>query len=153
MAHSRSKSKGRSDNKGFVKLYHDILRSDEWCALSPYSTKLFIDLLNQFNGRNNGDLTTAWKIMLERNWKSKDTLFKSIHELEDGGWILRTRQGGLHKCNLFAVTCFPIDECKGKHDISPTNVAPNTWKKTSSPVRQPDLPSTPTVLKSINHES
>lgn len=76
---------------------------------------------------NNGDISIAWKIMGSRGWHSKETLRQAEIELLDSGFISKTRQGGRNKCNLYAVTWWAIDECKGKLDVKPTAVPPDNW--------------------------
>lgn len=129
MAQSISKTNNRRSSPKFFKLEKYILESDEYTELTPKAVKLLIDLCSQFNGKNNGDLTTAWKIMRKKGWKSKDTLYSAIAELEKNDWIIRTRQGGLHKPNLFAISWLAIDDCNGKLDIKPTQKASHKWKK------------------------
>tara|TARA_Y100001960_G_C14342942_1_gene665766 strand:- start:358 stop:660 length:303 start_codon:yes stop_codon:yes gene_type:complete len=91
-----------------------------------------MDLLAQFRGNNNGDLCATLKTMGERGWNSSDQLHKAENELIEKDVIIVARQGGLNKANLYAVTWFPIDECKGKLDVAPTRTAPVNWKNRSS---------------------
>lgn len=145
MAIKRERTKGRKSNKPFFSLPRDVIESREFSGLSGNCVKLLVDLGAQFRGLNNGDLTTAWRIMHEKGWKSKDTLYRAIHELEKAEFIIRTKQGGLHAPNLFALSWLPIDECGGKLDIRPTKVASNSWRKLDSPVRNAYQASTNSV--------
>ena len=130
MARSYAKAKGRSEGGRFVQLPHRCLEHENFTRLTPKAIKLFIDLLLQYNGRNNGDLTTAFTIMKKRGWKSKETLRLAIDELLHFGWIILTRIGGLNRNpNLYALTIHAIDECKGKLDVKPTVTAPGNWKQ------------------------
>ena len=88
-----------------------------------------IDLAAQYNGRNNGDFTIAWKLMRRRGWASKDTLYRALGELQDTGFVIVTRKGGRNQCSLYALTFFAVDECKGKLDIRPTHAPPGNWRK------------------------
>ncbi|MHB8391857.1 MAG: hypothetical protein ACYDBH_20150 [Acidobacteriaceae bacterium] len=108
---------------------HAILTSDEWAALTAFEVKLLMDLYGQFNGSNNGDLSAAMTLMMPRGWKSKDTLHRALCGLLDKGFLQKTRQGGKHRCSLYAVTWREIHECDGKLDVRPTQTAPATWKK------------------------
>lgn len=94
---------------GFVPMPHIVVRSEQWTRLSAHGCKLLMDLLAQYNGRNNGDLCATWSLMVKRGWRSRDTLRKAQAELETWGWVARTRQGGLHAPNLFGVTFFGLD--------------------------------------------
>jgi hypothetical protein len=114
---------------GFVKVPHVVLRSLGFSQLSAHATKLLMDLLSQFIGNNNGDLGAAYSVMKKRGWRSKGTLNRAIKELLEAGFIEVSRQGGKHKCSLYAVTFYKVDYCKGKLDISPTERPVSTWKK------------------------
>jgi len=132
---SYQKSKGRQTTGQFFMLPRIITASAEYASLSAKAVKLLVDIGAQYNGRNNGDLCCAWKIMIERGWKSKDTLYKAQSELERSGFIVRTRQGGRNLPNLFAVTWLAIDDCRTKEgaqklDVKPTQVPSNSWKST-----------------------
>lgn len=107
-----------------------MLRSESFAVLSPHATKLLFDLLAQYNLRNNGDLSMSFeKAMRPRGWKSKDTLNKARLELLEAGFIVLTRQGGLHQCSLYAVTFYAVDHCEGKLEIGATRTALGSWRK------------------------
>lgn len=138
MAKSFTKRHLKCGGGAFVPLPRTCMGSDSFARLSPYALKLLFDLLAQYTGFNNGDLSAAWKLMAQRNWRSRATLSKALKELEEGGWLVRTRQGGLHKCTLFAVTLFQIDECRDKQGRSkfdshmkPTGSPPGGWFRDS----------------------
>jgi len=67
--------------------------------------------------------------MQKRGWHSKGTLDRALKELKAKGWIIVSRMGGRNMCSLYALTFQAIDECKGKLDIYPSNVASGDWKK------------------------
>lgn len=129
----------------FIALPFAVVRSQSFAALSPYAVKLLFDLLHQYNLRNNGDFSMSFeKVMRPRGWKSKDTLNKARQELLARGFIILTRQGGLHQCSLYAVTFFAIDHCEGKLDVSATRSPLGLWHK-NEPIKI-KAPSTPAVL-------
>jgi len=125
----RAKYKGRKTSYSFVMLRHDVMRHENFKTLSGNATKLLIDLLSQFNGKNNGDFCATWSLMKKRGWRSKGTLSRALKELLQRGWIIKTRQGWQNHSGLYAVTWLPIDECDGKLDIAHTVTAFNTWKE------------------------
>ena len=129
----RRRNMGRQPTQPFLSLPHNVLDHDSFRTLSPRATKLLIDIAAQYRGCNNGDLCAPLSVMKKRGWKSNDQLFKARKELLDRGLILTSRQGGLNKCSLFALTWFQIDDCKGKLDIQSTTVAPHNWKRWSDP--------------------
>jgi hypothetical protein len=128
MARSRLKAKGRADFGSYVAMLHTVLESPEWAALTAFEVKLLLDVYGQFNGKNNGTLSAAWTLMKPRGWNSQDTLNRALRGLLDKGFLLKTRQGGKHRCSFFAVTWREVHECDGKHDMRPTKTAPGTWK-------------------------
>ncbi|MCP5019077.1 MAG: MarR family transcriptional regulator [Ketobacter sp.] len=124
-----NKPKGRARKARFTAVPHALMESDNYRHLNGWDVKLLLELVKQHNGSNNGDLSAAWGMMKNQGWRSSGTLFKSLAKLERLGFIERTRQGGKHQCNLFAITWYPIDECKGKHEVRATSTPSNRWKQ------------------------
>jgi hypothetical protein len=126
----------------FVALPHIALRSEQWAALPPFAVKLLVDLLAQYDGNNNGDLTAAWTVMRTRRWRSQDSLHKALRELESRGWIQRTRQGGRHVATLWALTMYALDDdnakVKAKLDIVPSDYCRGAWSQ--HPIAPPVVP-------------
>ena len=153
MARTRRKIVGRGDGGSFFALPNAVLDSSNYRMLSAQAVKLLCDLGGQYRGTNNGDLSATWRLMHARGWKSRDTLGHALAELLHFGLIERTRQGGLHRCNLYALTWHPIDECKGKLDCAPTRVPSGKWRQPQvampKPERKNRAPSTAGV--SIRH--
>ena len=131
----RRRITGRQTTNSFLSLPHHVLNHENFRCLSPRATKLAIDIAVQYRGSNNGDLCAPLSLMRDRGWNSSDQLDKAKKELVGKDVIRVARQGGLNKCNLYALTWFPIDECKGKLDIASTITAPGNWK-TGLPVRR-----------------
>ena len=129
----RRRVAGRQTTKSFVRFPHELLNHQSFSTLSPRATKLLMDISSQYRGHNNGDLCAPLKLMSTRGWNSSDQLFKAKKELVEKGLIQVSRQGGLNKCNLYALTWFSIDECDGKLDVASTITAPHDWKKLSNP--------------------
>ena len=133
------RNKGRMMTDSFVRIPHHVINHEHFRSLSPRATKLLIDLLAQYRGYNNGDLCAPLSLMRERGWNSSDQLHKAKNELIEKDVIIVTRQGGLNKCSLYAVTWFQIDECNGKLDVASSTTPPVNWKKR--------LPSPPSGVK------
>jgi len=134
MTKNRARVTGRREGGTFAAIPHACLEHKNYARLSPRAVKLLLDLLAQYRGQNNGDLTASWTVMRERGWKSKAQMFKALRELIDTGWIILTRQGGRNACSLFAVTFRPIDHCGGKLiEVTSTATAPGDWKRYCAP--------------------
>jgi hypothetical protein len=149
-------AKAKRGSGNFVPLPFDVLRSPRFAALSAHAIKLLLDLLAQYNLRNNGDFTAAWSVMKQRGWKSRDTLDRARAELERTEFVIRSRQGGRRLCNLYAVTFFGIDYCQGKLDVRPTGSPPGNWHERGRHL--PPLPprariSTAGVLAAARHDT
>jgi len=123
--------KKRQHMAPFLALPKHMIRSAAFEALSSSAIKLLIQLGEQFNGTNNGNLQASWTSLKDKGWSSKGTLNRATVELQDKGFLKKTRQGYLrpHRCSLFALTWRPIDHCDGIHDVNPTKVAENSWKE------------------------
>lgn len=108
----------------------EMLRCPNFTRLTPYGTKLILDLARQYTGLNNGYLCASWSLMKDAGWGSSATLCKAVNECEHYGLIVRTQQGGLNKPNLHAFTWRRIDEKKDKPPllIAPTVAPLNSWK-------------------------
>lgn len=126
-------AKGRSDlGPPFVRLWHWIVKTEQFAALTGSELKLLIDLTWQFNGSNNGNLSIY---EIRARWKSTVTTQKAKNGLLDKGWIICTRKGG-HRMgpDLFAVTWLPVNDCDGKHDHPVETRASNAWAHKKIPV-------------------
>ena len=93
------------------------------------ATKLFLHILSQYTGYNNGDFCITWSFMRKRNWRSKGTISKAKKELLDKGVIELSRRGGRNRAHLYALTLYSVDECNGKLDIKSTKYPKNIWRK------------------------
>ena len=133
MTRERWKHKGRSESGGFFAIPFAVMDSPNWKALPTRAIKLVCDLGRQYRGKNNGDLSAAWTVMRKRGWKSRDTLDAAIKDALRFGLLEKTRQGGLHKCSLFALTWHGIDECGGKLDVSASRLPSGLWKRPPLP--------------------
>ena len=129
---SRNKVKGRRMIGRFIGLPHVVIKNKDYVDLSYKSKALLIDLMLQYKGRNNGDLTTALAILRDRGWKRQATIGEAVKELIDANLIIRTREGQFRnpfsRCALYAVTWQPIDDCKDKDlNVNPTSTAPRKF--------------------------
>lgn len=126
---SRAKAKGRLESGTFTQLPLAVQESANWAQCSGASIKLLLALFSQYKGTNNGDLCAALSVLKQKGWTRGETISNSLRELIHYGFIEMTRQGGLHRASLFAVTWKPIDYCKGKLDVKATTVASGLWKE------------------------
>ncbi|MBA4143310.1 MAG: hypothetical protein H0X43_10000 [Nitrosospira sp.] len=112
---ARDKREGGS----FVSVPHEVLNSVAYVGLSAHARMLLFDIVAQYKGNNNGDLSAAWKLMKQRGWKSEETLHKVKRQLLERGLIAETRKGARpNKAALYGITWQALDDCKGKLDVS-----------------------------------
>lgn len=111
-------AKNQRDGGQFVALPHVVLDSRAYISASTAAKTLLVDMARQFNGRNNGDLSCAWKLMEPLNWRSEATLNRAKKELIERGLISETRKGARpNKASLYGLTWLACDLCGGKLDI------------------------------------
>ena len=107
---SRKKFKGSKFNEPFVAIFRSVFDSPEFTKLSPHACKLLLELISQYRGDNNGDLTVAWSVLSKRGWRSRTTLWRCKAELIDAGFVYVTRRGHMPStCELLALTWFALD--------------------------------------------
>ena len=132
MGSKRRKNARRQGGHRFVGVPHVVLDSESYKQLPNRAKALMMDIAYFYNGRNNGDLSTAWGIMKRRGWRSKSTLSAAVNDLLSANLILKTRDGRFQNpgscCDLYALTWRPIDECRGKNlDVPPTATPPRKF--------------------------
>lgn len=94
-------------------------------ALTFVARVVLQELMAQYNGSNNGDLSATRTMAKEWGIGSDNTLRNALKELEAAGWIIQTRTSLFNKhgarCALYALAWLPIDECAGKGlDVAPS---------------------------------
>lgn len=134
---NRSKHKGRSESGTFTMIPHAVQDCPNWRQCSATAIKMLCDVARQYNGRNNGDLCAAMSILKRYGWKHSETILLALRELRHYGFLLLTRQGGLHAPSLYAVTWHAIDDCGGKLECASTAVAPGHWKEPRDLFKRP----------------
>jgi hypothetical protein len=102
--------KGSKYDEGFVGIKRSVFDCPAFTALSPHACKLLLEVVSQYRGDNNGNLTVAWSIVSKRGWKSRTTLWRCKAELIEAGFVYVTRKGHMPStCELLALTWFPLD--------------------------------------------
>ena len=132
MAHTRSSMKGRTDSGWHYQVPHSVADTVAYCSLSAHAQKLWHDLLLQYNGSNNGHIAAILTQLAKRGW-TNGTLYRALDELQEKGFIVKTRQGGIGAmkkiCTLYRFThlaTFTNPEI-GIRKSGPTNEYKN-WK-------------------------
>ena len=119
----------------FLKIPYPMIGSDDddlpaIARLSGDAVKLFLIIAGQYNGINNGDLSAPLS-KFEQYGFTERSLKIRLKELLANGFLVKTRQGGLGKCCLYAITTHAICESeKYDPDIRP-RPAQNEWLQTA----------------------
>ena len=80
--------KGRSKGNGFfVQLFHYMLRSPAWAALTPVDRATYLHLAGLYNGSNNGYLGLSVRGVAEACNMNKDTAAKALKRLQEFGFV------------------------------------------------------------------
>lgn len=133
MASSYQRSKGRRENRPFKQLYTDMIKSKAFRQLNGNELKVLLFFIGEYNGSNNGNLMLVQNKSFDDLNISKPTTNTALKSLIRKGFILKSKQGGQNQPTLYALTCYPIDECLNKnglsvHDLKPTSTASNEWR-------------------------
>jgi predicted DNA-binding transcriptional regulator AlpA len=119
---SKRKGEHKPIGESFVALPHSVVRCSGYIALTSHAKVLLVDMANMYNGKNNGDLSAAWRLMKPRGWKSQDTLNAAKQELLAAGFLFETRKGGRpNRASLYALTWRSLNDSP-KFDSGATNV-------------------------------
>lgn len=98
----RKKGKGLAH----VGIERRTLKEENWQGLSAGAKIFYLHLKGRYNGSNNGEIKLPYSAM--RNVKgccNARAISKAIKELEDKGWIIRKKKGGLYRYeNLYKLT-------------------------------------------------
>jgi hypothetical protein len=133
----RLRVKSRAKSAPFVSIPWAVLDSPNFAKLSHAAVCMLIELARRFTGKNNGDLSATARAREPRGWNSNETITRALRELEHYGFIIRSRQGGRNRCNLYALSWHGVNECGGKLEISASPVPLNDWKIEKEPYRHP----------------
>jgi hypothetical protein len=114
---------------GFLLLPSALLNCPKFRVLSSSGVKLLIDVASQYNGKNNGDLCAAWKVMKPKGWRSEATLNRAKVELLAAGFIAETRMGRRpNLCSLYGITWQPLNP-NPKLEVTPGSFPVGAWSK------------------------
>lgn len=132
-------SKAKSKTPPFAMMFLSIWQSAKFRAMGPWSRCVLGELMMQYRGNNNGDLSATRTMAKEWGIASDNTLRKALAELEAGEWIIQTRTCVFSRhgarCALYALSWFAIDECPGKDlEIGPTRAPPRTIRSLTASI-------------------
>ncbi len=140
----------------FVGIPYRVANSEQFAGLSALENKMIVDLLLQFNGRNNGALSTTYSLLRKRMWAS-GSIYRTFGSLEHKGFLVVTRRGWKQrgKPTLVALTWLGINEVPSiEYDegVEASAVPLNYWCKSPDTWRhKPTLKSPEKLSKNALH--
>lgn len=115
----------------FAMLVKSMITSPAYRQLSFVARGVLVELLAQYNGDNNGDLSATRTMAKAWGVSSPNMLQKALAELQAGEWIIQTRCSLFSRhgarCALYALSWIAVDECPGKDlEVAATRVPRRT---------------------------
>jgi hypothetical protein len=108
------RKKKQKDTTSFLQLPRAFIhgKCEEWKRLSGRAKLLYIYLKGCYNGSNNGEIHLHYsQLKGHQGISSSSAIASSVRELEEAGWIEKTKYGGLYRySNLFRLT-WKHDNC------------------------------------------
>ena len=130
------------EGEPFGSLFHCVYLSSA-CRHSTLKAKaLFLDLIYQYRGRNNGKLVLCPRekclkdgfTVLDRTGLSETSLYRAAAELEARGLIVCTRRGNfLRQPSYYAITWAPLDKTNVDYSCNLGFISPPHWWKKGPP--------------------
>ena len=140
MAKGRPRFKGSKYDEPFVGIKRSVFDAPAFTALSPHACKLLLELVSQYRGDNNGDLSVVWSKLSKRGWRSRSTLWRCKAELIRAGFVYVTRIGHMPStCELLALTWFPLDVSR-KFDPEALACFEAKAYRAKTPLAMPNIP-------------
>ena len=92
---NRQDKKGRSKfpEGQFIPLPYSVVKHHAWRSLSGGTVKVYLELRSRYNGKNNGKLCLSMEDAADLLGMSKSTVCRAFKELEEKGFIVKTKQG------------------------------------------------------------
>ena len=76
---------GKTGGPAFIQLFHYVKRSVEYHRLSPVARALLIELIDRYNGSNNGNIVLGRREAMYEIGCGADAVSNATRELDDAG--------------------------------------------------------------------
>ena len=83
----------RTSKQRFCGIPYSMVISSAWRSLKCSSIKIYVELLNRYNGQNNGDLHLSYASASNLLYVGKSTVSRAFAELQEKGFIVQTKEG------------------------------------------------------------
>jgi hypothetical protein len=129
MAGKRRKKRG---GRRFIQLYSNVKRSEAYHGLSCYARAALIELIDRYNGVNNGMIGLGCRELSEALNCSRDRAWKALSELDESG-LARPLTGGVWRGKRATEWRLTFYRCDKTGDLPVLNWEPRSqsvWKDT-----------------------
>jgi len=131
-----ARSVSQKTKERFIGIPYRIAISQQFADLRAPEIKLLVDILTQYNGKNNGRLSTCHALLKKRGW-APSSLYRAYSNLVHAGFLVITRQGWKQRGRptLVAITWNGIDkpgDIKFDDEINPSSIPLRYWEKEKS---------------------
>ena len=79
-----------------VRLYHWFLKGDAWRSLSPNARAIYVEIVERYNGTNNGRISFSIREGADLLHIGKNAAAKALLVLQERGFIVATKRGGFN---------------------------------------------------------
>ena len=79
-----------------VRLYHWFLKGDAWRSLSPNARAIYIEIVERYNGTNNGRISFSIREGADLLHIGKNAAAKALLVLQERGFIVTAKRGGFN---------------------------------------------------------
>jgi DNA N-6-adenine-methyltransferase (Dam) len=88
-------SKNKEPVDRFFKMFHYVMESEAWKALSLPARAVYFQICLRYNGSNNGRLAMSVRAAAKECGINVNTVMRAFRELVEFGFVEETRHGGL----------------------------------------------------------
>lgn len=118
---SKRSRRQKKSGRAFAQVHWDMMDTPAWLDLSGTAAKLYLALLREYDGRNNGRIIFSNRDAAQAmGFKSLDYAGAKLDELREHGFIRRTRDGVRGRTSRIAtewrLTDFPTATAPATHD-------------------------------------
>lgn len=82
-------NRGNSKNKRFLKIEHWIMKSEAWKSLTAQEVRIYLLLIERYNGANNGRIGLSVRQAAKNGHVSPTTAAKALLSLTEKGFIVK----------------------------------------------------------------
>jgi hypothetical protein len=136
MANNGNWSRSPKTTEPFIMVPEALVTHPSFLTLPSISMRILLVMATRFKGSNNGSISFPFAAAEELGiTHSKPTFVDALQELEVRGLIIKTRQGGTSRVNLFALGWRGIDKPNAMypHGATANAMASDLWRQWTPP--------------------